>query len=362
MKLRRKVTLSIVGTLVLFLLFLMYAPFSFAVRSNKSDFNEVLKAAELGDDVLVTEVKMLGAHDAFSHKINLLSKVDPAETGIASNKIAKAVFKGGIVRAARAQKHGAKELLQSGVRYFDVRISYALDTWYTKHAYLSAPLVEYLSEIYTFLNTYKTEFIIFDVQHIYTGEKSVNDFINYLNSHALNGNVFSDYMHFDAETVALSSLRYKDTLSATKGGIIFLINSDESITNVNKQYFYERGDGESATSNIRSFWHNENETKNIIPQINAEKDYLKANTFTGLRVNQAQLTPDYLKAPIRTLWQWTLLDLANHSNNLLLSHDNFLEWLSVMPIFMVDHASSGYKNFAQTINQAMITANKQLSV
>lgn len=361
MLLRRKITLSIIGTLVIFLVFLMYAPFSFAVRSNKENFNEVMKTADLENGVLVTEVKMLGAHDAFSHKINLLSKVDPGETGIASNKIAKAVFKGGIVRAARAQKHGAKELLQSGVRYFDVRVSYAFDKWYTKHAYLSAPLEEYLSEIYTFLNTYKTEFIIFDVQHIYTGDKTVNDFINYLNTNALNGNVFNDYTHFDAQTTALSTLRYKDTLDPTKGGIIFLINSDDSVTNDNKRYFYERGDGESVESNIRSNWHNENKTKNIIPKINVEKDYLTANTFTGFRVNQAQLTPDYLKAPIRTLWQWTLLDLANYSNNSLLHHDNFDEWLSVMPIFMVDHASSGYKDFAKNINQKMITANKLLT-
>ncbi len=349
---------SVFALFGLFLLLVMYMPLTFAHSHNKSDYSSVLKDATLSDATLVTDVHMLGAHDAYSDNIGLFSATDPAEDGLPNNFFAKLLFKGGMTRVARAQKHGAKRLLASGVRYFDVRVSYYKDDWYTKHGFISDKLSTYLSETYTFLQYNNEEFIIFDVQHIFTGEKSVNDFVAYLLTTKLNNKTFADFVFYADSKPALDALTYGEV----KGGIVFLLNEDSSVSNANKQYFYKRGNGETNSVSIRSKWHNQNDITSMIPLIDEEAAYLVANDHSGmLRVNQAQLTPDYLKAPFKTIFDWSLLDIAKHSNAALLEHENFDTWLKAMPIFMVDFANSNYKNFNANINTKLIDANKALT-
>lgn len=349
---------SLLGLLGVFLLLVMYMPITFVHNHNKEDYSSVIKDANLSDVTRLTNVHMLGAHDAYSHNISLLSKTDPAEDGIPNNFFAKLLFKGGMTRVARAQKHGAKALLESGVRYFDVRVSYYKDDWYTKHGFISDKLSVYLSETYTFLQENNEEFIIFDVQHIFTGEKNINDFINYLLTTKLNNLTFADFVFYANTKPTLNSLTYGEV----KGGIVFLLNEDSSVANANKQYFYERGNGESNSVSIRSKWHNQNNLETMIPLIDEEAAYLAAHDHSAMfRLNQAQLTPDYLKAPFKTIFDWSLLDIAKHSNAALLAHENFDTWLSAMPIFMVDFANSDYENFTANINAKLIMANKALA-
>ena len=354
---------TIGGLLAVFLLMVMYAPFAFTINDNQNDYSEVLKEASLNEDTKVTDIRMLGAHDAYSHNIDLLSSTDPAESGLASNVFANIFFKGGMVRMARAQRHSAAKLLNSGVRYFDVRISCHKDDWYTKHGFISDKLELYLKETYAFLNSHPSEFAIFDVQHIYTGERTLDDFVDYLLTKEMNGNTFADFVHYDSELISLENLKYKDVKTENKGGIVFLINSDESITDEHKKIMYERGDGEENAISIRSKWHNKNDVKDMIPNIDDEAILIKETTFQNMfRVNQAQLTPNYLKSPFKTIFSWSLLDIAKHSNIALLQNENFDAWLEAMPIFMVDFATSNYENFSTLINEKIITANKGLSI
>lgn len=148
---RRTIISSIVIGVVVLLLNILYNPISLNKVSNV-DYSTVLKEANISDDVKVIDIALLGAHDAFSDKINLTSTPDPGEDGIVAKKIVNAAFKGGLVRLSKAQKSNASQLLKKGVRYFDVRISYTEDGWYTKHALLSAPLRNYLEDIYRFLS------------------------------------------------------------------------------------------------------------------------------------------------------------------------------------------------------------------
>lgn len=357
----KKVLALIGGLLIISLLFVMYAPFTFTHKHNENDYSEVLKEANLDEETNVTNIHMLGAHDAFSHNITLTSKTDPGEDGLASNIFAKIFFKGGMSRVARAQKHSAGRLLSSGVRYFDVRVSYYKNSWYTKHGFISNQLELYLKEIYRFLNAHPSEFVVFDVQHIYTAEKTVDDFITYLLTTELSSNTFSNYIHYDSQTTLLENLKYKDVRSASKGGIIFLINDDESISHEHNKYVYERGDGEDNTVSIRSKWHNKYEIEEIIIDINDEATLIDHDDFQKMfRVNQAQLSPNYLKAPLKTIFAWSLLDIAKKSNITLLENESFDNWLTAMPIFMVDFANSNYKNFSSLINESIILANKNL--
>lgn len=77
-------------------------------------------------------------------------------------------------------------------------------------------------------------------------------------------------------------------------------------------------------------------------------------------MNQAQLTPDYLKDPFGTLFNWSLINLAAKSNKALLNHPNFDEWLEEMPIFMVDYANSKAGEFNTKINEKIIAHNQLL--
>ncbi|MGI6734583.1 MAG: hypothetical protein ACOX3C_00075 [Bacilli bacterium] len=362
-KKRLKNLFSTLGVIFGFLLILMYAPFT-ARSGYKSDrYATILKDANLAADTPVVDIAMLGAHDAFSSKIGLFSAPDPAESGIVKNTLVNAVFKGGLVRVLKAQQNGAKTLLNRGVRYFDVRISYADGDWYTKHGLLDTKLNYYLKDIYEFLENKNSEFIIFDIQHIYTGESNINEFLDYLVNLRFKGNPlgFKNFINHTS-AIPLKDLVYFDVLGPEHGGIILLLNDDGTATAEQKTMFYSRnGEGEVKAA-IRSKWHNQRYVKKILPLIAEEVDYLKSlESLAFFRVNQAQLTPDYLKDPLGTLTRWSLINIAAMSNSLLVGHKAFDEWLEVMPIFMVDFANSRHGRFNVRVNEKIIAYNQSLN-
>lgn len=348
--------------ILVFLVILMYSPLTIRFGITSPQYSNVIGDAALKGETKVTDIAFLGAHDAFSHQIGLFSDVDPAESGIVKNKAVNAVFKGGLVRVLKAQKVNATTLLNRGVRYFDVRISYHHDKWYTKHGLIDQELKYYIGQIYDFLKDKPKEFIIFDIQHIYLGTKTMNDFMNYFSDITLiKENLTLDDFLNHTTSLPLGDLEYIDVQGATHGGIILLLNDDGTASLNHGRKYYERGDGESNTKAIRSKWHNKQRVQDIIPLIDEEANYLKEEVSTPyFRVNQAQLTPDYMKRPIGTLWDWSLINLAAKSNKALLNNTNFDEWLKVMPIFMVDFANSNNGQFNSRINELMIAYNKAL--
>lgn len=354
-------------TLSLFFLTLvlvMYAPFTLRSGYTDATYAHVMKDASIADDTKVVDIAMLGAHDAFSHKIDLLSKPDPGDDGIVQNQAINAFFKGGIVRVSKAQTASATTLLNRGVRYFDVRISRVGETWMTKHGLLDSELKDYVRDIYAFLKDKPEEFIVFDIQHIYLGEASISTFLDDLVEFTLpeENLTLNHFLHYTTH-IPLGELTYADVKGIERGGIIILLNDDESATPEQQKLFYERGNGEDVPLSIRSKWHNQRSVSSIIPLIDEEKAYLEAQLETPyFRVNQAQLTPDYLKDPLGTLLHWSLINLASQSNDALLQHENFDGWLLAMPIFMVDFANSRQGDFNTKINEKIIAFNQLLSV
>jgi len=356
----KKVFSSIALLLLLLLLAIAYVPITFGHKIGTNDYSNIIGEANLASTTLVTDIAMLGAHDAFSDEINLLSKPDPGESGVTANKFVNALFKGGMVRVTRAQKNGAGILLKSGVRYFDARVSFVGDKWMTKHGLLSGYLSTYLTDIYDFLNSHPKEFVVFDLQHIYLGEKSAMDFLDYLMTTRINEQTFADFIHYDTSINALADLNYEDVISSERGGIIFLANPGE-ISNEYKNKIYIRGDGEENLVSIRSKWHDVIKEVDLISKIDLEASYIKNQGLTGMFfVNQAQLTPDYFEYPLETILKWSLLDLAKKSNVTLIKNENFHDWLSVMPIFMVDFANTNYQNFNTLIIEQILEYNKSL--
>ncbi len=359
---KQSVAIGVGMWFLLFFLTLMYAPFTIRFGATEARYKDVLTKANIKGETKVTNIAMLGAHDAFSHKINLLSKPDPAESGIVANKAVNIVFKGGLTRVLKAQQASAKTLLNRGVRYFDVRISYYEGKWYTKHGLLDQELKYYVGDIYNFLKDKPKEFIIFDIQHIYLGNKTMNDFMDYFSHIVLKNEnlVLNDFINHP-RTQTLSELEYVEVQGTNHGGIILLLNDDGTISNTYDGTYFTRGNGEGDVKSIRSKWHNKQTVNAIIPLIDEEAVYLKNEATTAyFRVNQAQLTPDYVTRPLGTLWDWSLINLAAKSNRALLSHKHFDEWLAVMPIFMVDFANSNSGNFNTRINEKMIIYNSKL--
>lgn len=364
MKKNTKIVLSSISAFFLVLVTLMYVPRGLRSGIKRDGYSDVLTKAQMSGDTKVTDIAMLGAHDAFSSKINLASKVDPAEDGIMTSRLVSSLFKGGVVRVTRAQTVTATTLLKRGVRYFDVRVSHVDGAWYTKHALLDAPFENYIAEIYRFLRSAPSEFIVFDIQHIYLGDQTINDFLTYFESLTLSdsGHNLNSFLHYTS-AISLADLEYFDVRGTTTGGIIILLNDDGTATGRQKGMFYHRGNGEDMTSGaIRSKWHNQTKLKTMIPLIEEEANYLSSLADTPFfRVNQAQLTPDYLSDPLGTLLGWSLIDIAAQSNKNLLKHPNFTDWLSIMPIFMVDFANSNAGSFNTKINETIITYNIQFS-
>ncbi len=338
--------------------------FSFTFGASDGSYADVLRAGIENGSARVVDIAMLGAHDAFSHLIKTDSPVDPgeAEDSLLRNETLGKFADGVFVRLAKAQKSGAEALLEAGVRYFDVRLSYHDDDWYTKHGLISGKLSSYLDEIIPFLHDNPGEFIIFDMQHVYfTDAVSYDDLFTYLETYEVEGTTLLDFIHYDPLSVALGDLTYDQvTASGQEAGLVVLAKTD---ADAGLPYHYERGNGDTEVINIRSLWHETSDTDTLLTGIRAEYDYLDSTVIFDdiLRVNQAQKTGALAGSDLwDTILGWSLLDMANHSNDTLVHESDFSAWLEAMPIFMVDFANSAKGDFNPLANQAIIAYNQSL--
>ncbi len=338
---------------LLIIMILVY-PFSMTFSKPKAgNFNHIIKEGlENNQDTLVTKIAMLGAHDAFSNKISLTSKVDPAEDSIVSTPVINKVIKGMIVREAKSQKSGSEQLLNSGVRYFDIRLSYMDNTWYTKHSLISDKLSTYLIPMIKFLSDNPGELVILDIQHCYYGNTDYNGLIEDLKNIKYEGKNIFDFLNYIPLITPLELLTYRlATLNGSKSGIVMLVKNETTAYTYN----YEKS--------IRSNWHNKITDDEMFKGIEEENDYLKKHKLENIgkfKVNQAQKTGQINSQILSTIIGWSLLDLANNFNEKLINHENFDDWLNQMPIVMVDYADSTKGNFNKLINQKLLKYNQNL--
>lgn len=340
--------------LCLLIIMILVYPFSMTFTNpKKGNFNHVIKdGLENNQDTLVTNIAMLGAHDAFSNKISLTSKVDPAEDSIVSTPVINKIIKGMIVREAKSQKSGSEQLLNSGVRYFDIRLSYMNNTWYTKHSLISDKLSNYLIPMIKFLSENPGELVILDIQHCYYGTSDYNGLINDLKNITYEGKNIFDFLNYIPLITPLELLTYRlATLNGNKSGIVMLVKNETTAYSYN----YEKS--------IRSNWHNKITDEEMFEGIEEENEYLKTHKLEYIgkfKVNQAQKTGQINSQILDTIIGWSLLDLANNFNQKLINHEHFDDWLKQMPIVMVDYADSTKGNFNELINQKLINYNKNL--
>ncbi|MDR3318340.1 MAG: hypothetical protein LBS99_02790 [Clostridiales bacterium] len=316
-------------------LFVGWSAFSFSAdKVTAADYSGII-ADNITGDPRVVDIAMLGAHDAFSDKITPKNAVDPqdAADGILNNGAVRFLGSGMIFRLSKAQRSGAYDLLTRGVRYFDVRVTISEGEWYTVHGQLSDKLDGYLTETVKFLSENPGELIIFDMQHVKTGDKTFADLFAHIGSVEYEGLSLLDFVRFDPFTVPLGSLTYSEAVSGGAGVVILAKTGQYSGC---AHYEYEEA--------IRSNWHEHNSSEVMLERITAEYDALCADPALDrnkFRVNQAQKTGLLTGEGIaNTIFGWSLLDFAYNFNPELVANESFDAWLTVMPIFMVDYADS----------------------
>ena len=368
---------GIVGPIVLFVLIIListlFMSFSFAPKSRSKNENHeyVMKEVFHDQDPKITEIAMLGAHDAFTHKLSFTSPVDSNDKNIVTSKVASLLAKGLAIRASKAQNASATQLLKSGVRYLDVRVTKINGTYYTSHLYLSDTLESYLKEVINFIDTHQGEFIIFDIQHFRT-ENGANGALDDYEYDDLmselsrvkgdSGKSLLDYIFYNSSTTYISDLTYTMvTNNRQSGGVVLLTKAFET------NYSYQRDTDASYKRNyyytIRSFWHENNSTKEMLEGIEKEYEYVKEQGYDDvLVVNQAQKTALLTSAKIiKSMFDWSLLDMANNFNAVLVKDEaRFKRWLSEMPIFMVDNATSTKGRFNELANKYILEYNSTL--
>ena len=298
----------------------------------------------ISNDSLAIEITMLGAHDAFSNEINYFSRVDTYSADDIMKGIPGAFLKGFIVRQSITQNASPTELLESGVRYFDIRLSYTDGIWETKHNYISGVFEEIALEITTFLAENDGEFLILDFQHIhgidYSNDVDYQLFYDMLEDYGL-----IDYL-YDSSNKPLNEITYGDLTSNNTISRVIILDKFEKDNKLT--YDYE--------SSIRASWANNDNFVETIDFLIAEGNEVsnldQVDTFVVMQaVTTMQMSPTGILNSFKT---WSLLERATQFNNTLMNSEEFLDMLDSMPIIMVDYANSNDDLFNDNIMEIII--------
>jgi hypothetical protein len=221
---------------------------------------------------------------------------------------------------------------------------------------LSGPLEDYLKAVVDFLNVNPGEFVIFDIQHVRLGDKAFSDLFSYMEAVQSGGYSLTDFVVYDPHSTPLNGLTCGDiTQNGAAAGLVILAKTETY--EACKHYNYE--------DSIRSVWHNKIRSGEILAGIEGEYTALKNDLSLDrdkFRVNQAQTTPAFnsFGNALRSIFGWSLLGQAAKHNALFAANADFSDWLSVLPIFMVDFADSGNGDFNKTAIEKINAFNRSL--
>jgi uncharacterized repeat protein (TIGR02543 family) len=304
-----------------------------------SYYNSVMKNSIFNSNLKVTEIAMLGAHDAFTHGITSSSSWNELDDNYSmwASLFGWAGVKSISARFSKAQSYGAYDLAKYGVRFFDGRITYQSSTWYTAHGLISGTVESYVQDMIKFLSENPREFLVFDVQKIFTGSSNHAALLQKLASITYNGKTIYDYVYYDTNVTPFSQLTYGEVIK-NGGGVIMTFDSLPSGITYGNKVYYRGGAVYSDT------WANTESTSTLINTINANYTKFVNGTVSvsgKFIVNQAQLTPQvdagFVTAAIFN--SDNLIKRGNSSNASVIAAANFTNWFSKMNVIWVDEAA-----------------------
>ncbi len=303
-------------------------------------------------------LNMLGAHDAFTSGISGSVKRDAAGTKQGdSGSVAATVFNTGSAKS-RAQSGDALELLNVGVRYFDVRLSrsdtdakgsYSIfsgtaphtnGVFYTTHGMLSDELRPVAHTIGQWLKTHPGELVVLDFQEVYdyttTAESEGDSNARTWRSidALLNEAGILDYV--TAGNGDINGLTYGGlTSNGTRAGAVLFGRAVATNSGVGK--FILRGDTSGAfNGKVYS-----NYSYGVSQPSSFSADYIQG---------QADYMLEYSgDNPIK--WMFRVMQAQSGGSNLIeqaakdntslydaLTNSQYSGWLSCLPVVMVDDA------------------------
>ncbi len=317
---------------IFMLLCIINTPWFFVSSTTSSTDYSNWMSENLTFDQKVIDIAMLGAHDAFSSKIDIFSPVYNNSADGLMQGFTGRLIKGFSIRQSKTQVVGAEELLKSGVRYLDIRLSFnsEKEEYYTVHNYFSSPLTEVLSEINLFLEENPGEFLILDIQRVYGADYSDNENFDEIYNYFDETQIL-DYA-YQNNVKDLNDISYGDITENSNTSGVLIFSKFETSSNL----FWSYDD------HIRSAWANEDEFSKIIDFLEEEKETIQNNLIyqNNLRIMQAVATMEMsLPGILRSFEEWSLLGRARSFNQYLLDYDNLTFLLESMPIMMIDFAS-----------------------
>ena len=196
----------------------------------------------------IHELVIPGSHDSFAYDFKILG---PNESGMP--RIANLFIK----LWAKCQSKTIYEQLLMGIRYFDIRITKYNGEYYTIHSLIAIPVNQILHDILLFIDTFPTEKIILDFNHLYIDDVKE----------------FEEYLKFQIGDKAVSN--NNNNIVAAIGTLdkpLFVFVDDDNTSFFNSDI-------------LKSFWHDTNDVNLLTSSMSEEsKEGL-------LRITQAILTP-----------------------------------------------------------------------
>jgi len=352
--------------IVLALLVTLNFPVATFLKHTTTQSYDTWMSETLSNEDRVIDVAMLGAHDAFTSEMDVFSPVDELSADSIQTGAVGLLIKGFSYKQSKTQVSDVTTLLNAGIRYFDIRLTFDLDTntWWTVHTYFSTPFETVLDDINAFLEEHPGEFLVLDIQHVY----SVNPIISstpLLQIHNLfDDSGVLDYAYPD-DIKPLNEITYGDvTNNGTEAGVIILSKFDE----VDSSFFLYQ-------SSIRSAWANTDSLDSLYAFLGEEAEKIQnhealtgnqvsdntvaIDSLEGFRVMQGVLTMQMSGGGIiEAALRWSLLERAMNVNVSLIEHEDFQVWLEVMPICMVDYANSTKDGFLDNVMEIIINFNE----
>lgn len=301
-------------------------------------------------DVKVTDIAMIGSHDAFSHKISPSSFPDPHDKrGILSPHALK-LLKNRVAKLSKAQVSDAYTQLTKGVRFFDVRVTHTAKGYYTMHGLTSAPLEEYLADVLRFLQDNDGEIVVLAMQYFKYSQNGYDALFRAMAEVRVNGKNIFDYVSYPKKP--LEDLTYGDvTANGTQSGVVLLakyrLQDGVKSPYIEKVYDFQR--------HTRITWHNDIRTKPILGKIRAEVLAVlrhKADLKHVFRINQAQKTPvSKFGYTLYVAFFLSLLKMSARWNVKLINQPDFADWLHAMPVVFFDYVDTDKNDFNNRINK-----------
>ncbi len=329
--------------------------FALGISAGAESTGEYFFKNNISSETRFIDMYMLGAHDAFTASLSASSPVDDAGVKIgddgAKTASSSLIWSFGGLKASKAQSAGAEEMLNKGVRFFDVRLSryQSGGEFFTCHGRISDQFTGeggVARKISAWAAEHPGEIIVLDFQSLFdieTSDASATAESWKSLASKLEADGIMDYVY--TKNGSISSLTYGDlTNEGSRCAIVIFgqvtgANADSRFINRNDSGGY-----------IRSFWAEKSSYEDVQTALDTEVETLKSGSdsyFYKLRVMQAQTTGT------------NLIDDADKTNIKTISEPDFDEQNDILPVLLVDNATTDAESFNALAVERLARRNRE---